>query len=102
MKQEGEVEDWQLIAMTQVIAAAPHPLSIEILIHFIETTSSEDLSNAAAASLAQLLNEKNIEKVKRAQVRHQIISDEFDLALEDATTEEDDKEERNDNMEEKD
>ena len=93
MKQEGEVEDWQLIAMTHVIAAVPHPLSIEILIHFIETTSNEDLSNAASSGLEQLLDGKNIKRVKKAKARHQIIADEFDLALEDAATEENEEEE---------
>lgn len=93
LKQEGEVEDWKLIAMTHVIAAAPHPLSIEILIHFIETTPSEDLRDAATQSLTQLIDEQNIEKVKQAQKRHQIIADEFELALEDFGPEEEDQEE---------
>lgn len=100
LKQEGEVEDWKLIAMTHVIAAAPHPLSIKILIHFIETTPNEDLSNVAASSLAQLINEDNIEKVKRAKARHQIISDEFDFALEDAATEEEEEDEEDEEDEE--
>jgi len=77
LKQEGEVEEWKLIAMTHMIAEVPHPLSVETLIRFIEDTSNDDLRDAGVSSLVQVTDERVIEKVISARTHHGILKDEF-------------------------